>query len=234
MAAGIKIPNKELRKVVDGAVRRGWTFEPGGKHPLLRNGGHRITVALSPSDKNAHLSMGRRVRACEAGTCEHGKPSAVVVTGKPKPTRKAARTATGPEPAKVTTAEAAEMLGVGKTRVQQLAAEGKLARHGWVGVGGARQRTYLRSQVEALVRARGGKGRLPGSGGPGTRRRKAKATVPAPVVMPDPVKPTDSELPRLLAHLELLADEMEAAGRELAAGALSVAIERLEGNDGRA
>jgi hypothetical protein len=74
-----KVSNKELRLVAADAERRGWILAAGGGgHHRLSNQHHRITVASSPSDANAHKHMARRIAACEAGTCEHGLPAAMV------------------------------------------------------------------------------------------------------------------------------------------------------------
>lgn len=77
-SASVRLSNKDLRRVADEAVRRGWNLEPGKGHHTLRNGHHRITVASSPSDRNAHHHFARRIRKCEAGTCAHGAPGAEV------------------------------------------------------------------------------------------------------------------------------------------------------------
>lgn len=57
---------KELRKVVKAAEKRGWVLGPGGKHhKLTHSSGRKISVSMSPSDKNAHLSLEREIKRVE-------------------------------------------------------------------------------------------------------------------------------------------------------------------------
>lgn len=89
-ALAVKLSNKDLRDTASAAVKRGWELEPGRGHHTLRNGVHRITVASSPSDRNANANFQRRIRHCEAGTCEHGNTPAVVNAGDDRAARIAA------------------------------------------------------------------------------------------------------------------------------------------------
>lgn len=85
------IPNKDLKGVCKDAVERGWECLIAGKaHFALRNGPHRVSVASSPSDSNAHHNLARRLRKCEQGRCEHSTVPAVVLTPRDREARIAA------------------------------------------------------------------------------------------------------------------------------------------------
>jgi excisionase family DNA binding protein len=143
-----RLSNKDLAKVVRQAVKQGWRHEQAGStHQALRSGHHRITLASSPSDRNSHLNVQRRIRHCEKGTCEHGAPAASTGTKRDRAARLAAdrerndriskerMTMTAPigktitattKPATLTTKEAADLLGVSGARILQLLKAGRL------------------------------------------------------------------------------------------------------------
>lgn len=58
--------DKELKKVVKAARARGWRQGPDGKHhTLLHPSGRKISVSMSPSDKNAYKYLERTILRVE-------------------------------------------------------------------------------------------------------------------------------------------------------------------------
>jgi len=55
--------DKELKIVVKAAIKRGWKLVNGGKHhTLVHPSGVKTQVSMSPSDRNAHRQLERRIR----------------------------------------------------------------------------------------------------------------------------------------------------------------------------
>jgi predicted RNA binding protein YcfA (HicA-like mRNA interferase family) len=55
--------DKEMKIVVKAAIKRGWKLVTGGRHYVLKHPtGIKVQVSMSPSDKNAHRQLERRLR----------------------------------------------------------------------------------------------------------------------------------------------------------------------------
>lgn len=59
---------KDTKKIVQAALRRGWTFKNGRKHAfLIHPSGRKITVSKSPSDCMAYRNILRDIARIESG-----------------------------------------------------------------------------------------------------------------------------------------------------------------------
>lgn len=58
--------DKDTKKIVQAALRRGWTFKNGRKHDfLIHPSGRKITVSKSPSDCMAYRVVERDIARIE-------------------------------------------------------------------------------------------------------------------------------------------------------------------------
>lgn len=61
---------KQFKPIVKAAQERGWVLTKGGKHDhLVHPSGRKVTVSLSPSDRNAEHVLARAIARVEK---EHG------------------------------------------------------------------------------------------------------------------------------------------------------------------
>lgn len=66
LGAVMKHKDKDVSKVVRGALSRGWSYEQGRKHAKLTSpGGHLVSLSVSPSDCNAAHNVRRDVERIE-------------------------------------------------------------------------------------------------------------------------------------------------------------------------
>lgn len=63
--------DKELRKVVKAAEKRGWKLVSGGKHyKLVHSSGRKMAMSISPSDRCAHRQVERQLARVEREIAE--------------------------------------------------------------------------------------------------------------------------------------------------------------------
>jgi hypothetical protein len=244
------ISNKELKKVAKQAVKRGWIVdrESNSGHLTLRHGEHphhRITVASSPSDRNAYKHMQRRILRCEAGRCEHGTPAAISkpkarpIRKEPKmnaiiytpPSKDDKKVVAGPEPT-MTTKEVAEYYGVTTGRVLQMGKAGilQIAVKGKKGDKHSPTR-YTVSSVEAYERKRKKDNRVKAVAAKKAKSRKQEADAAATAAVNEATRPAAKASGDY--RIRQVAEQAKPAGRVY--DGADIILARMEGyaaNDG--
>lgn len=115
--------DKDQRAVLKEAVSHGWQIKHGGGrkgHPRLYHSGHVVTFAQTPSDQRGTLNLKAQIARCETSRCECLGGNPIVKTTRTKEAVMQRNVST------MTTAEAAQYLGVSVSRIGQFIRDGRL------------------------------------------------------------------------------------------------------------